>query len=136
MATNFGTDVSCVNSLRTGRLVSGPRLVAEACFRRLNTPRGTLIGGEDEQNYGLDLADLIGSVATPSAEAALPGRIQAELLKDERVASVVVNVTSTMDSAGAVTWSIDVEGDTAEGPFSLQIGVSEVTVDLLGIQAG
>mgnify|MGYP000564826546 CR=1 FL=1 len=38
------------------------RLVAEAIYRRLTTPPGTLLGGDDEANYGLDLLSLIGSV--------------------------------------------------------------------------
>lgn len=122
-----------MDALRTGVLVSGPRLVAEASYRRLRTTRGMLRGGEDEANYGLDLADLIGSVATKSDAAALPGRVQAELLKDERVESVTVTVTSTVDGP-ATSWTVSVEGTTADGPFSLVLSVSEVTVDLLGIQ--
>ena len=42
--TDFGFDTSCTTALRTGRFSSGPRLVAEACFRRLSTLRGTLRG--------------------------------------------------------------------------------------------
>jgi len=131
--SNFGRDTSCTTSLRTGVLVSGRRLVAEACYRRLITPRGMLRGGEDEANYGLDLSDLIGSVATKAAAAALPGQIQAELSKDERIESVTATVTSTVDGP-STSWVVSIEGTTAEGPFSLVIGVSEVTVDLLGIQ--
>lgn len=131
---NFGLDTSCTDSLRTGRLVSGARLVGEACYRRLITSRGTLPGGEDEQNYGLDLADLLGSVSTKADEAALPGRIQTELLKDERLNAVDVNVVSTK-SGPSVSWEITIEGHTDAGPFVLVLGVAGVTVDLLKLQA-
>lgn len=132
--TNFGRDTSCTTSLRTGVLVSGPRLVAEACYRRCSTPRGTLRGGEDEANYGIDLSDLIGSATTASDEASLPGRIQTELSKDDRIETVTVNVTAVVVGP-ATTWNVSIEGDTAEGPFSLVLAVSDVTVDLIGIQA-
>jgi len=70
--TEFGRDISCTTSLRTGRYSTGLRLVAEAAFRRLSTRRGTLQGGVDEENYGLDLSSLIGSTATEADAAGLP----------------------------------------------------------------
>lgn len=133
--TDFGTDVSCTNSLLTGRLVSGQRLVAEALYRRYITPRGTLRGGEDEANYGLDLTELVGSVATVSDAAALEGRIRAEGLKDERVETIDVTVTAA-SSGASVSFNVLIEATTADGPFTLQIAASAVTVDLLGITLG
>lgn len=133
--TDFGTDTSCTDSLRTGRFVSGVRLVAEALYRRLSTPRGTLQGGEEEANYGLDLVDLVGSVNTTLAQAALPGQIEAECLKDERVTSVTANVTSTQ-AGPVVSWKVSLDVETDVGPFTLVLGVSGVTVDLLGFQSG
>ena len=130
--TDFGDERSCTDSLRTSRFASGPRLVAEACYRRLTTPRGTLRGGDDEQNYGLDLLNLIGTVSSASAAAALPGQIESELLKDERLDSVTATVTSSVVGP-STSWSIVVEGETAEGPFALTLSVDDVTVSLLGI---
>jgi hypothetical protein len=131
--TDFGTDTSCTNGLHSGRLVIGPRLVAEACYRRLTTARGMLRGGEDEQNYGLDLMDLVGSIASRAQAAALPGQIQAELLKDERLVSVDVDVVSTV-SGPSTSYAVSILGHTDDGPFTLVLGVSNVSVDLLGIQ--
>lgn len=133
--TNFGKDTSCLTALRTGRFATGARLVAEAAYRRLSTPRGTLSGGDDEANYGLDLADLIGSVSTPSAAAALPDQIQAELLKDERISAVTATVASTK-TGPSVSWTISIEGTTAAGPFSLVLSVAEVTVTIIGVTPG
>jgi hypothetical protein len=135
MAIDFGRDISCTTSLRTGRMATGVRLVAEACYRRLTTPRGSLRGGEEEQNYGLDLTELVGSITTKADIEALPGRIRAELLKDERLESVDVFVTDTTEGVGK-SYAIRVEGITGAGPFTLAVGVDEVTAELLGIGDG
>lgn len=134
MATDFGKDTSCTDSLRPGRYATGARLVAEACYRRLTTPRGMLRGGDDEANYGLDLTELIGSATAKLDAAALSGRIKSELLKDERLINVAVNVVRTV--AGPVTsFNITIEGETDNGPFDLKLAVGDVTVELLGIEA-
>lgn len=135
--TNFGTDTSCTNGLRTGRYVSGLRLVAEALYRRLRTPRGTLQGGEEEQNYGLDLLDLLGSIVDPngSAAAALPAQIQAECLKDERVTDVTATVAQVKNGT-VVSWTVTIAVTTGAGPFTFVLGVSSVSVDFLGFTSG
>lgn len=92
-----------------------------------------LRGGEEEQNFGLDLTELIGSASTPADAAALPGRIRAELEKDERIESVTVIVVPFIDGA-ATTYNISVEAVTGEGPFTLTLAASAVSVDLLGIK--
>lgn len=132
--TDFGKDVSCTTGLRTGRYATGARLVGEAAFRRLSTPRGTLRGGDDEANYGLDLAEAIGSATTAATAAALPGQIEAELLKDERITSVDAQVTVTSNGP-AQSWQVSISADTDVGPFTLVLAVSGVTVSLLGLQA-
>lgn len=134
MATDYGRDISCATSLRTGRTSTKARLVAEAAYRRLSTPRGMLRGGEDEAFYGLDLTELIGSVSTKADAAALPGRIRSELGKDERIESVDVVVTETTVGV-AKSFLVNIEAITSEGPFTLKIGVTEVTTELLGITA-
>jgi len=131
--TLFGKDIACTTQLRAGRFTTGPRLVGESLYRRLTTPRGMLRGGEDEKNFGFDLLDLIGSAVTESDAAALPGRIAAEAKKDERIDEVFVNVVRTQE--GPVTsFVIVIDCTTAEGPFTLQLGVDDVTVELLGLQ--
>jgi hypothetical protein len=133
MATNFGKDVSCTDSMRTGRYATGVRLVAESYYRRLTTPRGTLRGGEDEANFGLDLNNYVGQTNSRAAKAALPGQIAAELGKDERTLSVDPEIEETIE-AGLVTWTITIRALTTVGPFTLQIGVGSVSASLLGIR--
>jgi hypothetical protein len=128
--TEFGKDISCTDELRTGRLSTGTRLVAEACYRRLITPRGTLRGGEDEANYGTDISTLVGENA--AIVDAIPGIVRTELLKDERIEEVNVTIARSQDGP-AISLVIDIEGITAIGPFELQIGVSDVTTELLKV---
>ena len=134
--TDFGTDTSCLTGLRTGRYASGIRLVGESLYRRFTTPLGTLKGGDDEANFGLDLLGLIGTVIPNSSVAAsLPAQIEAEALKDERIASCVATVTSTT-TGPATIWNISIACQSNQGPFTLVLGVSSVTVDLLGVLPG
>lgn len=135
MTTNLGTEMSCTRGIRTGRFVSGARVVAEALFRRVTTPRGMLRGSEEEDNYGIDLADLVGSVESDADVASLPGRIRAECSKEDRAANVVVDVLRTVNGP-SVTYRITIAADTADGPFALVVGVDELTVDLLDITEG
>lgn len=129
---DLGRDVSCTDSILTGRFSTGAQLVAEAAYRRLTTPRGMLRGGEAEANYGLDLTELCGSTNVRSLQASLPGRIRSELTKDERIESVAVNVAVSQDGADT-SFDITVECVTSAGPFTLQLLASDVTVELLGI---
>ncbi len=129
-----GRDVSCTDSRKKGRFVSGARLVAEAAYRRVTTPRGTLRGGEEEANYGIDLQDIIGSTTTALAAAMLPGQIRAELAKDERIQATDVAVDVITEGA-AVSFSITISCTTAAGPFTLSLLASAVSVELLGIAA-
>ncbi len=133
MSTDYGRDTSCTDSLQTGRFVTGVRLVGQACYRRLTTPRGMLRGGEDEDNYGLDISELIGSGNPKSVAATLPGRISAELSKDERIESVEVEVLVTKDGP-ETNLSVTVKCQTGAGPFTLVLLASAVTVELLGIE--
>lgn len=131
--TNFGRDVSCTTSLRTGRYATGGRLVAEAAYRRLSTPRGKLRGGDDEANYGFDLSEQIGAVASNADALALGGRIRSELRKDPRIESVTATVTATR-AGPSTTYVVTVQAKTSEGPFTLAVSVDEVSVELLGIR--
>ncbi len=126
-------DVSGMYAWVTTRFVTGPMLVAEACYRRLTTPRGMLRGGEDEANYGLDLTELVGGTNPKAVSASLQGRIASELRKDERVESVEVDVFVETAPNSMVSYTITIDVVTGAGPFTLQILASTVTVALLGI---
>ena len=132
-AVNFGRDVSCTTGLRSGRLVTGPRLVAEALFRRVTTRRGTLRGGKDEANYGINLTDYVGRPNDRATIAPLEGLISVECRKDRRVQEVKTTVAARKVSATETALDVRIEGKTALGPFALVLEVSSVTVTLVGL---
>lgn len=135
--TGFGRDTWFgPQGLRTGRFASGRVLLAWALYRRLITPRGTLRGGDDEANYGIDIADYVGAMGTVAAVAMLPGLVQGELSKDERVASVsALTPTTATDSAGLVHifMSVDVTPTDEGGTFRLTLDVTDAAVLLAGV---
>jgi phage baseplate assembly protein W len=128
--TNYGKDIACLRGLKTGRYARGVKLVAQSYYRRLTTPRGMLRGGEDEENFGLNLAGLVGTSPTP----AIAAKIENELRKDERTLSVTTDVVATVEGPATVL-TITITAETTEGPFSLQLSATDVTVEILGIAA-
>lgn len=131
--TGFGRDTSCLTELRPGRYAAGARLVAEAAYRRLTTPKGALLGGDDEANYGLDLLEVIGAMNPKAIAAALPAQIRHELLQDDRISSVDV-VCNVVTSGPNTTIQIEISAETDVGPFDLTLAVSDVSVDVVGLE--
>ncbi len=134
MAEGFGVSVWCTDSRFTARLVSGRTAVAQSIYRRLTTPRGTLRGSEEAAAYGLDLSELVGAIGYPAAIGALPGRIEAELAKDDRIADSSATVDAFTDSSGAIFLivTIDVLLHDEADSFPLTLKVTDVTTELLG----
>lgn len=136
MATGYGVDTWCADSLVTGRLDSGPGLVLRAIYRRYITPRGTLRGGDDEEVYGFDLSSYVGSTDAEIVLRTLPALMQAEALKDDRVVTAVATVAREDSPDGTIsivaTVRIRLAGELTD--FALTLGISEVTTRLLGIQ--
>lgn len=131
--TDFGRDVYCLDSLQSGRYASGLRLLGQRCYHRLITPRGALRGGKHERNFGIDLAGMVGSTVSAQQQAALPGRIKNELLKEAEVQSVRATVVPTTLSDGTISWEITIDVQSALGPFDLVLAVSGVSVQLLSL---
>jgi len=137
MSEGFGRDTSCFDELRTGRLVSGTDLLAEAIYRRLTTPRGTLRDGDEGLVYGLDLQGFVGTVGTQDAADALPDAVIAEVLKDDRVERCECSAAAQTGTDGLTTIILDVDvfpRDQTEN-FTLTLSVDDVTVELLGVSA-
>lgn len=134
MAQGYGIDTWCFDALQPGRLVSGRLLLAQAIYRRITTPRGTLRGGEEERVYGLDLSGYVGAVGVERSAAIFPTIIRAELMKDDRISSVRVTAAVSSDATGAVyvSTTVDVEPVGELESFSLTLAISEVTTAVLG----
>lgn len=130
----FGADLSCGMRLTTGRMVGGRTLLAEAIWRRLTTPRGTLSGGAEASAYGLDLAAYVGAVGERIAEAALPSIVEAELLKDDRIAAVSVTATAYRadDGTARIELQLVVQPASDLARFPLTLGVTSAGVEIIG----
>lgn len=132
---SYGTDTYCYDQIRTGRFATGLELLAQAIYRRLTTPRGTLDDGEEGTVYGLDVLDFTGTVGSDSAVDALPDVVRAEVLKDDRVDRCEVSAAIERGTDGLVVINLDVDVFPADEstPFQLSISVSDVTTALLGV---
>lgn len=130
MSAGYGYGMSALSKLSTGRRVSGARLIAEAIYRRLTTPRGTVANAP---TYGLDLSAYLGAVGGQVAIAALPAIIESEVLKDDRVASVEVTVVrdaTTKSESLEITLSVTPVDEFEE--FDLTLAVSDVDTTIVG----
>jgi hypothetical protein len=132
MAQGYGVEVSLLDKLVAGRLVSGKSVVIEALYRRLITPRGSLGSTvfPEDLIYGFDVSAFVGAVGYERAANVIGGMAANELSKDDRVQSVVC--TATLSEDGTLLL-LDVDGILVDSDetFSLTLGVSDVSVELL-----
>lgn len=124
----YGWDLSCATDLDpTMTEVGGNVILAQACARRLITPRGQLI---DDASYGYDLHQFLGADLSKPDVAKIQSGITQELLKDERVLAVTT-VVVLQPSASVLTVTAVIQG--AAGPFTFVLGVGSVSVQLLQV---
>ncbi len=127
---DFGTDIGLDDDIDDqASEVSGTLLVSQAIYRRLTTPRGTLI---DDPDYGLDIRSLLHKGMTPVEIGAYPGQIRQEILKDERITFAEVIVKQSAKE----TWLITIRCEAGEGPFTLTLGVADAVATLLSTTGG
>ena len=128
----LGIDLGCVfasNSADldpTGIEVSGRTCLAQAIARRLLTPRGRLL---DDPNYGFDVAGYMGDDLSTSDLAQIRAGIENECVKDERVEGATAELTLAANG----TLLINVTLSDADGPFTLVLAVSAVSVSILSV---
>jgi hypothetical protein len=134
MSEGYGQDTWCMGSLSPGRVATGATVVAQALYRRLITPRGMLRGGDEEQDYGFDVAQFIGHVDNDTAAAALPAMVRAECLKDDRVSrvDVVADVARSSNGLTEITLTLDVLLSDGRTSFSLTLSATDAGLVLAG----
>lgn len=130
MATGYGADVSLTSQLVAGRVVTGRQVVAEALYRRLITPRGSL---PDDLAYGFDVSAFVGAVGYSRALPVIGGMVVNELSKDDRVINVRCEVFAEQLAAGLQSLTLSVTATLAESDedFSLTVAVTDATASLL-----
>jgi len=139
MATGYGVEAWCADGLVSGRFTTGAMTVALALYRRLITPRGSLMGVEDddeELNVGLDVCGYIGAVGNSTALRALPGLVAGELSKDKRVRAISCTIEQTIGEDGLIdlTLTIDVTLHDSGEDFTLTVAADDVSAELLGVE--
>ncbi len=134
MATGFGRDTWCTDSLSPGRYVTGKLLLAQAIYRRLTTPRGTLRGSDEAAAYGFDVSAYVGVVGEDAANV-LPAQVVSEILKDDRVLNATCRATASTGTNGLVTvlLEIDVEPADETEDFTLTFSVTEALTKLVSV---
>ena len=139
----YGRDTWGYDSIQPGRYATGAQVVVQALYRRLITPRGTLLpledgGGDEESAYGFDVSGYVGSIGYPAAVKAIPSLVIGELLKDDRVLpTLTADATIVMGDDGEDAIELSISGDLADesGSFDFTLLVSDSAVRLLGGQA-
>lgn len=134
MATGYGRTMWCTDQIRSGRRVTGWRVVAQAYYRRLITPRGTLRGGEEEAAYGFDVCGYIGAVGDAIAVRALPAQVAAELAKDDRGTGVSCEAAITTDAQGLTSIVLTITATLADESedFTLTLAATDTSLTILG----
>ena len=143
----LGTDLSGIADLtpHMGES-SGRQCLAEALARRLITPRGALFY---DQLYGYDVVTAeINNDITASDVPRIAANIESEFRKDERVIDAKVTVQfvgpDQVDAARAGVVANPAPGtqgvlvisavvNDGQGPFTLTLTATSVTVQLLGV---
>jgi hypothetical protein len=132
LSSELGVDFDCLTDITPNlTLASGWRNLANALGRRLLTQNGFLFdttGDSQAADYGEDIRAKLNAGFTDEDVGNLEGRIHEQMLQDERVIEADVDVVFTF-STSTMTITIDIE--TKEGPFTLIMNVSALTVEIL-----
>lgn len=125
---DYGLDVSTFPGLDvTGRNISGSRVVAEACLRRLITPRGAL---RYDPDYGYDLRDLLNDDVTAADLRRHALSAALELEKDERIDAVSVTLTLS-----GFTLTVAISGTlSTAAAFDLILAIDQVSAAVLRVE--
>lgn len=122
--TDYGTDTSCTDEYRPGRMVKGTMVVLEHAYRRLTTRRGSCPGAPDD---GIDVRDYLHSAHDKRTLPGIASAIRSEMMKDDRIAWLSVAATYAPN-----TLTITIRGTTSnKGQFHLVLGVDELNVTIL-----
>lgn len=128
MAVDFnsalGVDFSGLDDIDANlTLVDGRLGYAQAIFRRLTTPRGRLFY---DPEYGIDIREFVKQSGFSATQVSR--LIEGECLKDERTLNAAAEVTF---NEATEEMKIDLTLIDDEGPFTLTLNVTALTVELL-----
>ena len=123
---DFGADVLVFPGLDESMTpVADGRVLGEAIARRFLTPKGSLPFHPD---YGIDIRDYLNDAMTRTRLFAIKAEMEIEARGDERVNEANIDV-----SFDAVTKALTAKISlvTEEGPYSLTLLVSQLSIQIL-----
>jgi hypothetical protein len=118
----YGRDLVCVTDLTPTLEETDPtttQSLAQDIYHRITTERGSLV---DDPDFGEDVRGYLSSATTPRELFAIGGRLEAEILKDDRVRSVTVDVQGNTSELN-ITISVTPDDPTLE-PFRMILAVT------------
>jgi hypothetical protein len=110
--TDYGSDFAGaldIDPLMRERAPSDALLVAESLLARLDTPRGGLIAAP---GYGYDIGAELRRPMTQREVDAIPARVRAELMQDDRVEQLSVRATRDGDALAITIECATVHGES------------------------
>lgn len=131
VSTYLGTDTSCLTDLSTiDILISGSNMLAQRLLRRLTTPAGAMNLIDPDPNAGIsfDLNQLINRAYTSQDQITDQQQISTVCQADQEVLDCSVQITPPKQDR---ILKISIVITTAQGPFSLTIGVDQLNAQIL-----
>ncbi|MGK3961317.1 hypothetical protein WMF01_12120 [Sorangium sp. So ce1667] len=111
------------------RLTDERQMLIQSAIMRLSTERGTYW---NDPEYGYDIVESVNDSFDDARSLALQTDVKAELEKDERVETAIVNVR-TEEGDGGTTVYLDIElyqvGE--DEPLRFTLSVNDLTLELL-----
>jgi hypothetical protein len=138
----WGRDLSCGTDL-TERMEEidqdSPLGVAQATLRRFSTERNTLVDDLSadgstklDSDYGEDVVDLVNKGITTDDLSQMPGKLRAEALKDDRIASIDVVVTFDGKSLTIACHGELVDPDKEDFDLTFSVTDGQIAVQEIG----
>lgn len=123
-------DIDVVDDLPPSfRLAYGPKVLANFIARELITPEGSLaVNFQGDPAYGKDVRGRLNSAWSVQELSSLAAAIEGKIKRHERVQAAKVDVSHSLATS---TLSVQIEVETAAGPFKFVLAVGDVTVELL-----
>ena len=129
MSDPLGSDWLALNDIDVyGQICEGKACLGQDLLHRFTTPRGGLFY---DTSFGKDLRVYLEESLTPERIAAIPGEVSQEAEKDPRVESAKTTVSYDTKTEKL---TISITAATANGPFTLVLEVSKLTVELLRLE--
>jgi len=130
----YGRDFSVVSTptgpdIDFAHLTTGIAVLGNSLYCRLTTPHGSVI---DAPNDCLDLRALLGAGITQADMQSVQQRVQRECERDQRVLSASVSATYNQTERAL---SLTIRVVSAQGPFTMTLNVTDVSVALLQASA-